>query len=616
MGRRIAPHIVLLMLLAIIGCSAFDCSDDEEHGGILDPRQDDPAELLILDLYRCGTDFNDVVFYASTSGPDITIPMVVGDGGIMLSKLRADARFNPVNVGVANNLNAVSSTERTLRIGGDGLPPGNPGILLRFVGDSDTWINDGHAATGNVTDFVSFYSFVTSDGEVVASVDGDLVVVFDEPGGSDFTASSSSDTRAIAVGPGGLVWQADLPSLGEWSAASWTDVSLASGPDLEAALLHREGSSGPFFAYVAGAGEIWRRDGDAAWQLEIGSLPGEVYALDRPSTGQIYAVGTNGLIVMYDGISWNQQSVGDEVRLRGVDVSPGGDGYACGDEGALFRKSGDTWTDLGYSNVSPWNDIDGVTADEIYAANGDTLMIWNGTKWGPLAISSEELVSLDVVSSDNIWVLARGAGGWDNFVYEWTGNRLEFRYHSSLDRINSLWCDYAGDTVMVTGDNGYVFRWSEMAGWDQMTADDQRRHFYDVWGTSGHDVFAVGQDGLIAHFDGEDWTLMNSGVTDTLRAISGPVAVGDNGAVTVFDGSQWRPESPGTTANLNAVYHIEGKETWAVGDGGVIIKREGGGSWVVYERSLYTIDLQCVWGADVTDIWFGGETGYLLRYQP
>ena len=34
-----------------------------------------------------------------------------------------------------------------------------------------------------------------------------------------------------------------------------------------------------------------------------------------------------------------------------------------------------------------------------------------------------------------------------------------------------------------------------------------------VWGSSGNDVFAVGNDGTILHYDGSDWSLMSSGTT-------------------------------------------------------------------------------------------------------
>jgi hypothetical protein len=291
-------------------------------------------------------------------------------------------------------------------------------------------------------------------------------------------------------------------------------------------------------------------------------------------------------------------------------------GYAVGDDGVIFNNNPVTgWTDLGYSNISPWNDIDAVSSTEVYAANGDTLMTWDGDDWGPLATNFYEIISLHAVSSDRIWIVSRSADGWDNFVQYWAGNMFNMSHHSSMDPFNSIWCDAPGDTIMVAADNGYVFRNGGVA-WEWLTADPARKHFYDLDGSSAHDVFAVGSDGMIAHFNGTSWKMMNSGVTDTLRAISGSIAVGDNGAITRWDGSKWNAEHAGTTAHLNAVCYIDGKEAWAVGDGGVIISNDGGSKWTVYERSLHTVELRSVWGATTSDIWFGGETGYLLRYQP
>jgi hypothetical protein len=35
-----------------------------------------------------------------------------------------------------------------------------------------------------------------------------------------------------------------------------------------------------------------------------------------------------------------------------------------------------------------------------------------------------------------------------------------------------------------------------------------------VWGSASDDVFAVGEGGLILHYDGASWSAMASGVTD------------------------------------------------------------------------------------------------------
>ena len=37
-----------------------------------------------------------------------------------------------------------------------------------------------------------------------------------------------------------------------------------------------------------------------------------------------------------------------------------------------------------------------------------------------------------------------------------------------------------------------------------------------MWGSSGGDVFAVGSDGTILHYDGTAWSAMGSGTTNDL----------------------------------------------------------------------------------------------------
>ncbi len=41
----------------------------------------------------------------------------------------------------------------------------------------------------------------------------------------------------------------------------------------------------------------------------------------------------------------------------------------------------------------------------------------------------------------------------------------------------------------------------------------------DVWGTSADDIFAVGADGFVVHFDGTGWTPMVSGTTSDLQNV-------------------------------------------------------------------------------------------------
>ena len=65
-----------------------------------------------------------------------------------------------------------------------------------------------------------------------------------------------------------------------------------------------------------------------------------------------------------------------------------------------------------------------------------------------------------------------------------------------------------------------------------------------VWGTSSTNVFTVGSNGTILHFDGSTWSYMTSPVTDHLLGIWGNsasdiYAVGYDGVVLRYDGSVW-----------------------------------------------------------------------------
>ena len=592
----------LLILCALVSLGVDDCCNGSDHPIVAPGGGGDDGNLLLLSVYRCGTDFNGFSFV----GAD-TVTMVVGDGGIALVRFSRSSRYMPLGPLHAGNLNGVWSG----RIVADGDPPGAPGLIFSFDIHSLAWRLNEHPATGNCTD-IDWPLIATSNGEVLhqETLEADWTVIFKTTRPARFTGVSSKDVRAVAVGPGGMIWQADN------FLHNWKDASVPNGPDFNDVFMYRDATA-TLNSFAVGGTEIWSRHGEDAWQLEFGNLPGELRAVTTRGHYEAYAVGTNGLIMTHDGNSWSQQTVRNTAHFRDVYISEMDHGievFAVGDDGAIFERTGGVWRDLEYSNISPWNDFDGFSSDEIYAANGDTLMQWDGSAWGPMAVAGNEITSLQVIAPKDIWVITRGPYGLDHFVNHWDGATFQISHHSSMDPFNSIWCNPAGDTVLVAANNGYVFRKSGPS-WEWLTADASRRHFYDLDGTSAHDIYAVGQGGLIVHFDGSTWTEMATGVKDTLRAIDGPVAVGDNGVVLRRNGSSWKAENTGTTASLNAVCYLGDNDVWAVGDGGQVIHYDGS-EWKVYLRTLYTVDLTAVWGATSKDIWFGGEDGYLLKLEP
>ncbi len=116
---------------------------------------------------------------------------------------------------------------------------------------------------------------------------------------------------------------------------------------------------------------------------------------------------------------------------------------------------------------------------------------------------------------------------------------------------------------------------------------------YEVWGSSGSDVFAVGQGGIILHYNGIAWSAMTSPVTGNLYSVWGSsgrdvFAVGDAGKILHYDGSAWSTMTSPATGYVFSVWGTSPQQRLAVGYDGIngTIFHYDGTSWgaIPYRR--------------------------------
>jgi hypothetical protein len=101
----------------------------------------------------------------------------------------------------------------------------------------------------------------------------------------------------------------------------------------------------------------------------------------------------------------------------------------------------------------------------------------------------------------------------------------------------------------------------------------------DVWGNAWYDAWAVGEDGVILHYDGDAWSLADTSAVPEKRTLHGvggrsaseAFAVGDEWQVLIFDGTWWKPYYAPTPAgdplpNLRRVCVSPDGHVWMVGD--------------------------------------------------
>jgi len=139
-----------------------------------------------------------------------------------------------------------------------------------------------------------------------------------------------------------------------------------------------------------------------------------------------------------------------------------------------------------------------------------------------------------------------------------------------------------------------------------------------VWGTSGSDIFAVGSDGTILHYNGSLWSKMASNTSKNLQAVWGSsatsvLAVGDDGTIYQYNGTSWINRSAGTPYNLNAIWGASESEIFIVGESGFVFKCEGTACTNISAITPYA--LYGVWGTSASDVYAVGGNGTILHYD-
>jgi hypothetical protein len=174
----------------------------------------------------------------------------------------------------------------------------------------------------------------------------------------------------------------------------------------------------------------------------------------------------------------------------------------------------------------------------------------------------------------------------------------------------------SGKDVFAVGDFGAIVHYDGSA-WSAM-ASGSNGLLSSVWGSGGKDVFAVGVSGTILHYNGSFWSAMRSGTNQAVIGLWGSsgndvYAVGDAGTILHYDGSTWSSMNSGTNLELNAVWGSSPNDLFAVGAGGTILHYDGS-RWSAMTSSSIQY-LTGVWGSSGSDVYAVGDFETILHYD-
>lgn len=268
---------------------------------------------------------------------------------------------------------------------------------------------------------------------------------------------------------------------------------------------------------------------------------------------------------------------------------------------------------------------------------------WQVYSWG--MHSSSEIRDIAIVDENNIWcvgeIYLNDSSGVPNpnafNALRWNGQNWELQriyHHSSCNPV-----DYpAFRSIYAFSDTNIVLASSGSIGWfDGKTNKPDcgirpllTGAINKLWGSSSNDLYAVGNEGNIAHYNGTTWQKIETGTDINFRDIYGSVNK-DNNEIEIIalasnSGINQRkklvrinnqtvetlPDS-GLADYLSTIWFISGRK-YCIGGQGYYQSNTFGPVWE-RDNTIPQFHITSIRGAGLNDIVLGGSFGLLMHYN-
>ncbi len=266
-------------------------------------------------------------------------------------------------------------------------------------------------------------------------------------------------------------------------------------------------------------------------------------------------------------------------NLEAVWVSPGGEVYACGSSGIIWKLSlaqvfglDDAGpTDIAYRDI--WGSSD---VDIFVVGDKGTIRHYDGDKW----------------------------------------SSMDSRFDKTLF---SVW-GRSNEDVFAVGSDGMILHY-DGAVWDSMPTPTEQTLFA-VWGFGDDKVYAVGQSGKIISYDSSDekWVEMDTDISDNLVSVWG--TSDDNLYTSSISGTIYRfLQGNGTWAQLDTalavtVWDIHGDPSQTsfnfCGVGGLVARGDPNEGFTLIAPRPLAPALRTIWGLHTDEVFAAGNSGVIL----
>jgi len=247
--------------------------------------------------------------------------------------------------------------------------------------------------------------------------------------------------------------------------------------------------------------------------------------------------------------------------------------------------------------------------------------------WTPMATDGQVNFGVWGSSASDVYT-ANLMGVWHFDGAAWS-MIPELEWHGTLDvygfGARDVWAvGQDGNILHYDGTAWSGFRYDGASVYPQglgvWTNPARNLYLWGVWGAAANDLFVAGDDGTVLHWNGATWSRMNTGTTVGLRRVWGTsgrdvYVSGEGGTLLHYDGTAWSRVAVPTDQDLTRVWGSSAGDVYVGGANATLLHFDGFAWSAVALPIEPTATVNAVWGTSSDNVYVAGSAGLLLRWD-
>lgn len=219
--------------------------------------------------------------------------------------------------------------------------------------------------------------------------------------------------------------------------------------------------------------------------------------------------------------------------------------------------------------------------------------------------------------------------GNEGTILHYDGSTYTMATATTTQDLWGVWGSASNDLWAVGGngrdeDNATILRY-DGTSWRHVPRPTIARPrvgaFFKVWGTSADNLYIVGQRGVILHWNGSDFTEIETAASEDLVALwgTGPDRIAivggrSNGQIVTYNGTEWTRKSLAPLPGLNGVWMGSPETVHIGGEDGILARVDFDTLEVTREEAPTSLVIHAIYGDSTPRLTAVG--GSLLSTQP